>query len=287
MKQLIYKNRFLRTLLSDETFIRWQYQHRLNKPLNLETPRTFNEKIQWIKLNHRADLMTRCADKYEVRKFVESRIGPATLKRLHGVYRQPEEIDPAALPEKFMLKVTHGCGQNIACRSQAELNWKHIRRLLKRFLKNNLYQHGREWAYKNIVPRILCEEYLEGRPLMDYNIFCFDGVPRFVEVIADRLGHPRVNMFDLDWNLLERKYETPPLGEQIQKPDYVAQMLADARRLAAGFPFVRVDFFHDGQRVYFGEMTFYPRNGVNFFIPESFDTYLGSFLNLPPRSVPA
>ena len=285
MKPSLLKNRFLRRFLPDKTYIHWQYQQYFGKPLDLENPRTFNEKIQWIKLNWRVNLLTQCADKYEVRKFVESRIGPKTLKLLYGVYRRPEEILPHALPEKFMLKANHGCGQNIPCRSQAEFDWNLARRQLKHFLKHNLYPHGREWAYKHIAPRIICEEYLDGTPLMDYNILCFDGVPRFVEVIADRLGEPRVNMFDLEWNLLDRKYATPALGEQITRPAEFDHLLQDAVRLAQGFPFVRVDFFHDGRRFYFGELSFYPNNGLTLFNPDSFDEYLGSFLQLPARTI--
>jgi hypothetical protein len=286
MTHLMMKNRWLRRWLSDETYIRAQYQQCLQRPLDLTTPQTFNEKIQWLKLNYRRDILTRCTDKFAVREFVESRIGPATLKQLYGVYRRPGDIDPATLPDSFMLKTNHGCGHNLVCHKQAPLNWPSIRRKLNRFLRNNLFQHGREWAYKNIPPRILCEEYLDGRPLLDYNVFCFDGTPRFVEMIADRLGTPSVGMFDLDWQLTERKYEALPIDPRIPKPVFLEAMLENARQLAAGFPFVRVDFFHDGRKLYFGEMTFYPRNGVNRFIPDSFDAYLGSFLKLPARIVP-
>ncbi|MFO1488443.1 MAG: ATP-grasp fold amidoligase family protein [Verrucomicrobiota bacterium] len=277
------KNRLLRRLIPDETYMAWQYQQCLNKPLNLQNPQTFNEKIQWIKLNWRVDILTRCADKYEVRGFVQSRIGGDTLKALYGVYQNPDEINPDTLPDRFMLKVNHGCSQNIPCRNKSEMDWNKTRRQLRQFLKSNLFQHGREWSYKNIPPRILCEEYLEGHPLMDYNIFCFDGVPRFVEVIADRMGSPRVNMFDLDWNPLQRIYATPPLGELFRRPSNFDQILKDAAALAQGFPFVRVDFFDDGRKIFFGELTFYPYNGLNPFKPETFDAFLGSFLKLPPK----
>jgi len=280
--RLFCKTRWLRKYVSDETFVLWQYERTLHQELNLKHPRTFNEKVQWLKLYWRNPLMTRCADKYAVRDFVAARVGPEILKRLHGVYRRPEEIDLAALPDRFMLKVNHGSDQNIPCRNKAELDWAATAQQLRKFLRQRHYHNGREWSYKDIPPRILCEEYLLANPLMDYNFFCFDGVPRVVEVISDRLGSPHASMFDLDWNRLERQYTlVPPLDPSAGKPPDFHRMVEYAAKLAKGFPFARVDFLHDGRRIYFGEITFYPRNGMNHFVPRSFDDFLGTMLELP------
>ena len=183
----------------------------MGKRLNLQNPRAFTEKIQWLKLNWRYDILTQCADKYEVRKFVEERIGPEILKELYGVYEKPEDIDINELPDAFVLKVNHGCKQNIFCKKKSELDWNHSVRLLKKYLKANYYYPYREWAYKNIVPRIICEEHLtkNGEILYEYGFYCYDGVPRLVEINEYKAELHRVNMFDLDLNLLENKYRFP------------------------------------------------------------------------------
>ncbi|HBS58911.1 MAG TPA: hypothetical protein DEA44_06580 [Firmicutes bacterium] len=279
--------RWLRTkLISDRKFAERQYEHRMGKALNLQDPRTFNEKIQWLKLNWRQDILTQCADKYEVRNFVQERIGADILKRLHGVFGSVDEIDVNQLPGSFLLKVNHGSGQNIVCPDKSNLDWQQTAKLLKRHLKRNLYYLSREWAYKNITPRILCEEYVraDGQPNYDYNFYCFNGMPRFMEVTEDRLGSPRVSMFDLEGNLLERRYNTPPLTPPYIKPRQLDKMIEIAALLSRGFPFVRVDLLLVQHKIYFGEMTFYPLNGLINFRAPHFDEFLGSFLQLPDNA---
>ena len=249
----------------------------------MQNPQAFTEKLQWLKLNWRCDIITRCSGKYEVRKFVEERIGPELLKELYGVYDKAEDIDINQLPDAFVLKVTHGCKQNIFCTNKSELDWNHSVGLLKQYLKTNRYYLHREWAYKNIVPRIVCEEHLtkNGETLYEYNFYCYNGIPRLIEILEDKAGCRRVNMFDLDLNLLENKYKSPPLLEPIVRPAQFEKMLECASRLSRGFPFVRVDLFYVNNRVCFGEMTFYPLSGLNKIKPESFDLFLGSYLQLP------
>lgn len=277
------KKWFLDQYISDEKYLTRKYKKRMGKRLNLQNPQAFTEKIQWLKLNWRYDILTRCADKYEVRKFVEGRVGPELLKKLYGVYDKVEDININQLPDAFVLKVNHGCKQNIFCTKKSELDWNHSVGLLKRYLKTKRYYRHREWAYKNIVPRIICEEHLtkDGETMYEYNFYCYSGVPRLVGIIENKTGCSRWNMFDLDLNLLERKYKMPALSEPIVKPAQFEKMVEYASKLSQEFPFVRVDLFYTNNRVYFGEMTFYPLAGLDQIRPESFDLFLGSYLQLP------
>lgn len=276
-----FSNRYI----SDERYLAWKYKRRMGKRLNLQKPRAFTEKIQWLKLNWRYDILTRCSDKYEVRKFVEDRVGPELLKELYGVYSRVADIDINQIPDAFVLKINHGCKQNIFCTKKSGLDWNRSAGRLKKYLKSKHYYIHREWSYKNIVPRIICEEHLTkgGETLSEYNFYCYDGVPRLVEILEDKAGCRRVNMFDLNLNLLERKYKAPPLPAPVVRPIQFEKMLEYASRLSQGFPFVRVDLFHVNNRIYFGEMTFYPLAGLVQIHPESFDLFLGSYLQLPTR----
>ena len=269
--------------MPDSLYLLLMYGLKTGKWLHLRNPRAFTEKIQWLKLKWRYDILTQCADKYEVRKFVKDRIGPELLKELYGVYERAEDIEINKLPDAFVLKVNHGCQQNIFCTNKASLDWDHSVRLLNEYLRDNLYHTYREWSYKNIVPRIICEEHLtkEGGTLYEYSFYCYDGVPRLVEINETEAGVKRVNMFDLNLNLLENKYGAPPLSEPVGRPPQFDRMLEYAAGLSDGFPFVRVDLLYINHRICFGEMTFYPLAGILKINPESFDYFLGSYLQLP------
>lgn len=275
--------RSLGRFIPDKLYLLLMYRRNLRRPLNLKNPQAFTEKIQWLKLNWRHDILTKCADKYEVRKFVEERIGPELLKELYGVYERPEDIEINKLPDAFVLKVNHGCKQNIFCKKKSKLDWNHTVRLLKKYLRENLYPKCREWAYKNIAPRIICEEHLtrDGETLYEYGFYCYDGVPRLVEINEYSPGLKRVNMFDIDLHLTEYEYVDGPLSQPVTKDPLYEKMLEYAAVLSKGFPFVRVDLICVNNRIYFGEMTFYPLAGFGWISPESFNYFLGSYLTLP------
>jgi hypothetical protein len=279
----IFARSILGRSMPDRIYLLLLYRRKIGKRLELQNPRTFTEKIQWLKLNWRDDILTKCADKYEVRKFVEERIGPEILKELYGVYEKPEEIDINKLPDAFVLKVNHGCKQNIFCKNKSGLDWKQSLRLLKKYLKENLYPIYREWSYKNIVPRIICEEYLakSDETLYEYGFYCYDGFPRLVEINEYQANLHRVNMFDIDLNLLENKYGAPPLQTPLIRTPQYEKMIEYSKILSKGFTFVRVDLLYVNNRIYFGEMTFYPLAGLCKLDPDSFDFYLGLYLKLP------
>lgn len=269
--------------IPDEIYLKLLYRIKVGRRLNLQNPRAFSEKIQWLKLHYRYDILTQCSDKYLVRRFVEDRIGPEVLKELYGVYEKTEDIDINNLPDAFVLKVNHGSGQNIFCKKKSELDWNHSIQLLKKYIKDNHYFEYREWGYKNVAPRIICEEHLtkNGETLYEYGFYCYDGVVRLVEMNEYTPGLKRVNMFDLDLNLLENKYSNLPLLQPVTRPLHLDRMLKYAAILSKGFPFVRVDFISVKERICFGEITFYPLAGMAKISPESFDYFLGSYLKLP------
>lgn len=270
-------------LLPDEAAIRRKYRRQYDREIDLENPRRFSEKLQWLKLHWRHPLLTRCADKHAVRPFVAERIGPAALKECYGVYEHPADIDPAALPDAFVLKTNHGCGQNLFCTDKERFDWGRARTALGRCLKHNNYYAAREWAYRDIPPRILCEEHLtpDGGFLEEYAFYCFNGTPRFFEFLHTRGPLRRIGMFDLEFRPTGRRYLSPPLLAPPEPTPLYEQALANARALCREFPFVRVDQFAARGRLTFGELTFYPLGGFPEFRCPGMDEALGGLLELP------
>jgi len=276
--------RWLSSLLPDATQLRWRYEARLGRRLDLARPRTFNEKLQWLKLHWRDPRCPTCVDKLAVRGYVEERCGPGLLNTLHGVYLRPEDIDPEALPPAFVLRATHGSGFNVICLDRDRFDWERARADLRRFLRRDFGRLDREWPYAKVPRRILCERYLgrEGRPPDDYKLFCFDGEPRFVEVHTGGGKDPRMVLHDTEWNPLGIGLEHPPPQGPVPRPMALKEMLGAAKNLSAGFPFVRVDLYEVEGRVVFGELTFFPTAGLKVFGDPADDLFLGELLCLPP-----
>ena len=206
-----FKEFYYRHVISDEELIRKKFKKRLGREVDLENPIKFNDKLQWLKLNWHDPVATKCADKYEVREIIKEKIGEEYLNELIGVYESVDEINIDELPEKFVLKGTHGSGFNIICKDKNELNWDLEFKKMRRWLKNNYYLSNREWVYRDIKPRIICEKYLEEfetGELRDYKIFCFNGEPKVIEVDFDRFKNHKRNFYDLDCKFIngEIKY---------------------------------------------------------------------------------
>lgn len=272
------------TFIPDTVFIKLQYRWFMKKKLNLINPEALTEKIQWLKLYWRDPAWTICADKYKVRDYVRDRIGEGCLIPLLGVYERVEDIKLDILPDSFVLKVNHGTGQNIICKNKANVNWKNAFKKLNDYMQFNLYLYTREWGYKNIEPKIICEEYIadNGRSPDDYKIFCFNGEPRIIKVDSDRFNYHKINFFDLGWNVLPFGLKDYPRSkENIEKPNNLSKMIEYSRILSKDFLFVRVDFYNIKNRIYFGELTFTPGNGMHAYDPEEYDVILGSYLKLP------
>lgn len=279
-----HSKRALAKVMSDQAFIKLYYRLRMGRRLNLSNPRTYNEKLQWLKLNYRRPEMVQVVDKFAVREYVASTVGPEILIPVHGVYDSPDEIEPDSLPDAFVLKPTHGSGWVMICRDKSQFDWDHAKARLKSWQKRNYYYHAREWAYKHVPPRIVCEELLQdqdGNVPPDYKVFCFGGTPRFIHVDNDRFGDHRRDFFDIDWNRLDVEMRYPVSDGAIERPRRLPEMLRYAAALSKPFPFCRVDFYSVGDRIYFGEITFFPGNGIQIIRPSEFDIAWGEMLELP------
>ena len=301
MKELLKKIPFLRSLvqslrnrimplipdgMKDRYRAREILWNRCGQKLDLKLPKTFSQKIQWLKLYYRNPLFTQLADKYSVRRYVAEKIGEEYLVPLFGVYEAVSEIDFDALPEKFALKGTHGSTWNILCHDKKQLNWEEAKEKMDRWLHTNFYDYSREWVYKNIKPRIVCEKLLEmpsGEAMWDYKIFCFNGLPKYIVVDVGRFSEHTRNVYDLEWDLQPVFYTYPPSSSPLPKPEQLPKMLELASILSQESPFARIDFYIHEARIYFGEITFYPASGFMPWRPREFDETVGQLLKLPDK----
>ncbi len=270
-------------LVPDKSFVKLQYRLLTGKHLNLEKPVSFNERLQWLKINQRMDL-SMLVDKYEVKKYVSEKLGSRYVFPTLGVWEKYRDIDFSKLPEKFVLKTTHDSGGVIICQSKAEFNGQEAEKFLNKHLRRNYYWHAREFAYKNVHPRIIAEPYMQDESrgdLKDYKVFCFDGVPKVIQVDFDRFSDHKRNLYTPDWTYIpaQIKYKCAP-EEQIPKPQVLEELLRCASVLSQGFTHVRADFYVIGNQVYFGELTFCHGGGCEKFTPESFGNEMGSWIKL-------
>jgi hypothetical protein len=258
------------------------FERRVGYRPKLENPQTFNEKIQWLKLHGGLERYAPYVDKYEVRAFIAERAGPDCLIPLLGIYDTTRAVDWATLPESFVIKATHGSKWNIIVKSKREADWTALQKTVKRWLRTNYYHVRGEPNYRPLKGRFMIEEYLEDPTgdLKDYKFFCFNGEPMFVQVDGTRHTDHRRDVYDLDWNRLPVRLHCENLKQAAEKPARLPEMVAISRRIAADFPFVRVDLYHSREQIYFGELTFTPNNGMRRFVPLEYDYRFGALLDL-------
>ena len=269
----------------DEQWIKYVYKKRLGNLPDLKAPKTFTEKLQWLKLYDRKPEYSSLVDKYEVRNYIERTIGKEYLIPLLGVYDTFEEIDFDALPDQFVLKPNHTSGDIYICKNKSEIDYKKLKKIVNIWLRRNYYWVQREWPYKNIKPRILCEQYMvddSGAELKDYKVYCFQGEPKIIKVDFHRFIKHRCNIYDINWNYIPLSVEFPtePML-QIKKPPKLPDMLRIAQILSKGYPYIRSDFYVVEDKIYFGELTFYPGAGLERYEPKDYELYLGNLINLP------
>lgn len=278
------------SFIPDKTMLKIQYRIKTGRKLNLKNPVRYTEKLQWYKLYYRNPIMKRCVDKYEVRKFLKKRGLEDILVKLYGKYDTVEEINWDSLPDRFVIKTTHGSGglNVFICDDKSKIDFKDLMSKLKSGNKRFMPKSGgREWAYYGLRPGFVVEELLinEKNPeagINDYKIFCYDGKPEYIIVDVDRyIGHRR-NFYDKDWNNLHVTSDCPAADDSIEKPENLKEMLEVAARLSKGFPYVRVDLYNVSGKIYFGEMTFYPWSGYVEFTPDAFDFEAGKKFALSP-----
>lgn len=274
-------------LVPDKVFLRMQYRAVFGKKLNLKEPKTFNEKLQWLKLYDRNPEYCRLVDKYEVKKLISDTLGEEYIIPTLGVWDSFDDIDFDSLPDRFVLKCTHDSGSVVLCRDKATFDVASARAKLTKKLNSNLFWHGREWPYKDLKPRIIAEQFMEcdsGEELIDYKFFCFGGTPEFVYVSQGLSNHATAHLsyVTLDWEAAPFYRSDFPVFDQLpDKPQTFDQMLAFSRQLAKDYPFVRVDFYEINGKLYFGELTFYPGAGFTPFYPEEWNLIWGEKLPLP------
>ncbi|WP_297420848.1 ATP-grasp fold amidoligase family protein [Clostridium sp.] len=259
-----------------------EYLRSYKKILNLSDPKTFGEKIQWMKMNGNLERYRDFVDKFLVRSYVEKKLGKDYLVKLYGVYNNFDEIDFEELPKKFVLKPNNSSGDIIICKNKSVLDLKKTKKQLDKWLKRDFYDYTREIQYKGIERKIICEEYLEDSPgsLKDYKIFCFDGKPEFIQVDFDRHTNHKRNFYDLNWKRIYMEVAYVEHKKGIDKPKEFDELIKAATKLSEGFPFVRVDLYIVQEKVYFGELTFTPGNGKDPFRPLREDLKVAAKINL-------
>lgn len=287
---------FFYAIVPDKLFLKFKFFKEMKHRLPIKHPTTFNEKLQWLKLYDRKPEYTMLVDKYKVRSYIAEKLGEEYLIPLLGVWDDPDEIDFNALPNQFVLKCNHNSGLGMCiCKDKSKLDIKKVKEELRKGLAQDYFLTGREWPYKDVPRKIICEKYMvdhltqresnidENTSLNDYKLMCFNGKVKCSFVCTDRFDADglKVTFFDRDWNALPFERHYPRSQQNIPKPINYEKMIDFSEKLAEGIPFVRIDFYEIDYKLYFGEITFFPGGGFEEFTPKSADKELGSWIELP------
>lgn len=271
-------------IISDEAMCKLYSRILLKKKVDLKNPKTFNEKIQWLKLHNYPSnkLVIKGADKYRVRKYVENKGLKDILVPLIGDWSQTSEIEWPSLPDKFVLKCNHGCAYNILCEDKSKFDKEDAIKKINKWMKEDFGAFNIETHYSHIKPHITCEEYL-GKCIIDYKFFCFNGEPKYIYVSSDLL-HDRqaqIGFFYLDGTKMPLVRDDYAPMNIDSLPPFFEHIKDAASILCKDFPFVRVDFFVTNNRYYFAELTFTPSGGMMPFNPDKYDLEWGNLITLP------
>ena len=271
--------------LPQDVYVKINYEYYSGRKLDYNNPVTFNDKIQWLKVFYHREILHQLVDKYAVRDYVKEKVGSQYLNELYAVYNKPAEVDFEKLPNQFVLKGVHGFHLNLIVKDKNKLNLKKTNYLLNKWMLKDHYRNGKEWAYKNVKPRIIAEKYLEefGKDVVnDYKFFCFNGKPKFIQIDMERGTEDLRCYYDLDWKKLPFTTEKNKFFEgELQMPEHFNEMIDVAQKLSKDFPFVRVDLYNINGKILFGEMTFYPTDGRKKYIPNEYNKIIGDYLELP------
>ena len=259
--------------------------------INWKNPKTFTEKIQWLKIYNRRPEYTRMVDKFAVKEYVAGIIGEEYIIPTLGVWNRPEEIDWESLPNQFVLKTTHGGGGGgvVICKDKKTFDKEKAIEKMTESLNSDIYKSFREWPYKDVPKRVIAEKFMapEKSPapkdLPDYKFFCFNGEPKYCQVIRDRHTKETIDFYDMEWNLMPFVGLNPVACNgltPVARPGNLVEMKDICRKLAKDIPFVRVDLYVIDDKKYFGELTFYPASGLGVFTPEEWNNRLGGLLTL-------
>lgn len=269
--------------IPDEPYLKISYYAHMGKPLDLKNPKTFNEKLQWLKLHDRKPEYIRMVDKYEAKRYVAEKIGEEYIIPTLGVWDCFDDIDFDSLPDQFVLKCTHDSGGLVIVRNKTELDRNAAKKIIEKSLKKNYYYSGREWPYQNVKPRIIAETFMSDH-IRDYKFYCFHGEPKLLYVSEGLEDHAtaKISFLTLDWAFADFKRTDYASFEKLpEKPEKFAQMQEMAIRLSADHCFLRVDLYSVENNIYFSELTFSPCSGMMPFEPEAWDERIGSWITLP------
>lgn len=290
-KSILYRaiSRLISTLypyLPDELALKLCFKHYVGYRLDLKNPRSYNEKLQWLKLHDKHSEYTQMVDKVEAKKYVANIIGDKYIIPTLTVYDNVEDIDWDNLPEQYVMKTNHGCGRMIICKDKSKVDINEAKAMLTRALKHDYSKYNREYPYKCVKRRILVEKYMEDETgeLRDFKFFCFGGKPYCLFVASDRSKkdtETKFDFYDMDWNLLPFTNGHPNSGKKMEKPKNFELMKELAEKLSVGIPHVRVDFYNINGDIYFGELTFFHWSGIVPFEPVEWDYKLGDMIQLP------
>ena len=271
--------------LSDEQYLKLKYKNVFGSELDLENPKTFNEKLQWLKLHDRKPEYTVMVDKYLAKQYIASRIGEEYVVPLLGVWDDPEDINFDALPNRFVLKCNHNSGVGMCiCKDKSKLDIPTVKKELRKGLRDNYYLKNREWPYKDVPRKVIAEKFLNdsnGDCLTDYKFFCFNGKPEIVYISKDNAVDARTDFFDMDFNHLNIHMKDPNADVPPSKPQEFEKMKEIATILSKGIPHVRIDLYDISGRLYVGEMTFYHNGGFGPVSPDEWNYKLGQMITLP------
>lgn len=273
-------------LIPTKIWLSYRFKRRAGYKMDWKNPKTFNQKLQWLKVYDRNPLYTTMVDKYEAKKYVADIIGEEYIIPTLGVWDRFEDIDFDQLPDQFVLKCTHDSGGLVIVRDKSRFDKEKARKKFKMALNRNPYTVDREWPYKNVKPRIIAEQYMEdptSKDLKDYKIFCFNGVAKAMFIATDRANETeetKFDFFDMEFQHLDFTNGHPNADVPPQKPASLTKMRELAEQLSVGIPQVRVDFYEVNGAVYFGELTFSHWSGMKPFEPKEWDYKLGEWIDL-------
>ena len=280
-----FDNRHLLDWMDDEKYLKLAFRAKMGYPLDLKNPRTFNQKLQWLKLYDRKPLYTQMVDKYAVRQYIAEKIGAEHLiPMVGGPWNSAEEIEFDALPEQFVLKCNHDSGGLVVCRDKSRLDIEAVKKKLDQHLKTNYYMSGREWPYKDVKPCIFAEKYMENEgtgDFNDYKFFVFNGKAKIMYILTERLQEgteAKADFFDMDFNHINLHSGHPFSDKTIEKPACFDEKKKLSELLAEKMPCARVDLYEYAGQILFGEMTLYHTSGCAQFDPISWDAEMGKWL---------
>lgn len=281
---LIKLVKFMSPVLNDKLYLQLLFPLRVGYKLDLENPKTYNQKLQWLKLYNKNPLLNVLVDKYEVKKYVAETIGEEYVIKNYGLWNSFDEIDFDQLPSQFVLKTTHDSGGVVICKNKSELDHEKARKKLEMHLQKTHFFLSREWPYKDVKPRIIAEEYLVDESkveLKDYKFFCFDGECKALFIATERSsGDVKFDFFDIEFNHLDIVQFHKQSGKVADKPKNFELMVELSKNLSKGLEHVRVDFYNIDGKILFGECTFFHHGGLEPFSPKEWDYKFGEWINL-------